>query len=96
MYDIIYDVDQLEAAKKSIDDLINTLDSDNLKLSEQLSDLKEEWRTDAGKEFFDNHKDTWTEYVNKYVKKLSGVSEMLQKTIEQYEQIGNEVKNLKV
>lgn len=96
MADIIYDIEKLEAAKKSIDDLINTLETDNKNLSDALGNLKAEWKTDAGKKFFKDHKDTWSEYVKKYVKKLTGVSDMLQKAIDQYEKIGSEVKNLKV
>ncbi len=96
MADIIYDIDKLEAAKKSIDDLINTLETDNKNLTDALSTLKAEWKTDAGKKFFDDHKDNWSEYVKKYVKKLTGVSDMLQKAIDQYKKIGSEVKSLKV
>lgn len=96
MADIIYDLDKLETAKKSIDDLINILETDNNKLTDALENLKAEWRTDAGKKFFEDHKDTWSEYVKKYVKKLTGVSDMLQKAIDQYEKIGSEVKNLRV
>lgn len=96
MADIIYDLDKLETAKKSIDDLINILEIDNNKLTDALGNLKAEWRTDAGKKFFEDHKDTWSEYVKKYVKKLTGVSDMLQKAIDQYEKIGSEVKNLRV
>lgn len=96
MADIIYDIDKLKKAKEAIDDLIDNLNSDNEKLSESLADLKAGWQTDTGTKFFDEHKDTWTEYVNKYVKKLTGVSDMLQKAIERYKNIGSEVKNLKV
>lgn len=96
MADIIYDLDKLEEAKKSIENLINTLKTDNDNLTDALGSLKAEWKTDTGKKFFDDHKDTWSEYVKKYVKKLTGVSDMLQKAIDQYEKIGSEVKNLKV
>ena len=96
MADIIYNVDNLKKAKKSIDDLIDTLDTDNKKLSENLAQLKKEWNTGAGKKFFKDHKDTWSEYVKKYVKKLTGISDMLQKAIDEYGAINNEVKNLRV
>lgn len=96
MADIIYDIDKLEKAKEAIDDLIDNLNSDNEKLTEALADLKAGWKTDTGAKFFDEHKDTWSEYVKKYVKKLTGVSDMLQKAIDRYENIGSEVKNLKV
>lgn len=58
--------------------------------------MKVGWKTDTGTKFFDEHKDTWTEYVKKYVKKLTGVSNMVQKAIDRYENINSEVKNLKV
>ena len=96
MADITYDIDKLEKAKEAIDELIDNLNDDNKKLTEALADLKAGWQTDTGTKFFDEHKDTWTEYVKKYVKKLKGVSDMLQKAIDRYENIGSEVKNLKV
>ena len=96
MADIIYDIDKLKKAKEAIDDLVDNLNSDNKKLTESLAELKAGWKTDTGTKFFDEHKDTWSEYVKKYVKKLKGVSDMLQKAIDRYENIGSEVKNLKV
>ena len=96
MADITYDIDKLIKAKEAIDDLIDNLNDDNKKLTEALADLRAGWKTDTGTKFFDEHKDTWSEYVRKYVKKLTGVSDMLQKAIDRYENIGSEVKNLKV
>lgn len=96
MADIIYDIDKLLAAKKAIDNLADTLDKDNRDLTSSLEKLKKEWQTDSGEKFFKDHKDTWSEYVKKYVQRLKGVSDMLQAAIVQYEQIDNEVRNLKV
>ena len=96
MADIIYDIDKLKKAKEAIDDLIDNLNDDNQKLTEALADLKAGWETDTGTKFFDEHKDTWSEYVKKYVKKLTGVSNMLQKAIERYGNIDSEVQNLTV
>ena len=96
MADITYDIDKLKKAKEAIDDLIDNLNDDNKKLMEALADLRAGWKADTGTKFFDEHKDTWSEYVRKYVKKLTGVSDMLQKAIDRYENIGSEVKNLKV
>ena len=66
MADITYDIDKLKKAKEAIDDLIDNLNDDNKKLTEALADLKAGWKTDTGTKFFDEHKDTWTEYVKKY------------------------------
>lgn len=96
MADIIYDIDKLTNAKVAIDELIDELDNDNQNLTKALTDLENGWNTDAGTKFFDEHKNTWSEYVNKYVKKLQGVSDMIQKAIVRYENIGSEVKKLKV
>lgn len=96
MADIIYDIDKLVAAKKAIDNLADTLDKDNRELTNSLEKLKKEWQTNGGGRFFKDHKDTWSDYVKKYVQRLKGVSDMLQAAIVQYEQIDNEVRNLKV
>lgn len=96
MADIIYDLEKLEEAKKAIDNLIDALETENQTLTTELAELQAEWQTDAGKKFFEEHKDTWSAYVKKYVKKLTGVSNMLKKAISEYDGINNEVTNLKV
>lgn len=96
MADITYDVSSLESAKRSIDDLVTALDTDNTKLNTSLTDLQKAWKTDAGKKFFKDHKDTWTEYVKQYTKKLNGVSKMLGKAINEYQKITDEVDKLDV
>lgn len=96
MADIIYDIDKLETAKNAIDDLIDNLDDDNKELTKALICLESGWQTNTGITFFEEHRDTWTAYVNKYVNKLTGVSNMLQKAINHYNKIGSKVENLKV
>lgn len=96
MADITYELEDLREAKNSIKNLINALDNDCKRLDSELLDLQSAWVTDAGRKFFDAHKNTWTTYVNKYVKKLSGIEHMLEKTISEYEQMENEVKKLNV
>lgn len=96
MADIIYDIEKLRKAKTAIDDLIDNLNDDNDSLTTALGELKNGWNTDAGIKFFNDHKDVWSDYVKKYVKKLTGVSEMLQKAIDRYENINTEVNNLRV
>lgn len=96
MANIEVNLEDLKSAKLAVDKLINTLNEDNRLLNASLNQLKSDWKTDAGKKFFENHKDTWTAYVDKYVKKLNGVSDMLDKAIKQYDKLDNEVTNLSV
>lgn len=96
MANITYDLEQLEEAKKAIGKLAEKLSDDNKQLTEMLATLEQEWNTDAGKKFFKEHKDTWSKYVEKYVQKITGVKDMLQNAIDIYEQIDNEVSNLKI
>lgn len=96
MANIEVDLEQLKNAKSAVDDLIDILNEDSKNLNESLKELKAGWKTNAGKKFFKDHNDTWTEYVSRYVKKLSGVSSMLEKAAAQYEEFGNEVTNLQV
>ena len=90
MADLSYDIEQLKKAKKAISNLKTELDTCNSQLNTNLSDLKNDWQTPAGEEFFNEHKDTWSEYVKKYVKKLSGLESMINAVIVQYNQI-NEI-----
>ena len=94
MADITYDVSDLVAAKIAIDDLIDALDSNKNTLNEKMEILKETWKTDAGTKFFKDHKDTWTDYVDKYVKKLQGVSDMLKCAIDRYSNNDDKVRGI--
>lgn len=94
MADFTYDLAQLQNAKKAIDALVDALNTSNSELTIKLSTLQTQWNTDAGRKFFEEHKDTWTKYVNKYSKKLNGVSEMLNAAITEYEAIDNDVSGL--
>lgn len=96
MANIIYDIEKLEKAKDAIDKLAEALETENEELTKALAALQEEWNTEAGKKFFEEHKDTWSNYVAKYVQKITGISDMLKKAIEEYNNIANEVTNLKV
>ncbi len=94
MANLSYDLDDLKNAKKAIKGLKDELDACNTALNNDLTELKKGWDTDAGKKFFKDHKDTWTVYVKKYVKKLNGLQSMLQAVITEYDKIDDEVSKL--
>ena len=95
MANITYDLDSLIEAKKSINELKDTLNKTNKNLNTSMEALKEAWKTEAGKNFFDNHKDTWAVYVTNYSKKLEGIEQMLNSVISEYESINDEISKLK-
>lgn len=96
MADITYDLDDLETAKKAINNLKTELDTCNANLDANLTSLKTDWVTNAGKKFFEEHKDNWSEFVEKYVKKLNGLEDMLNAVIKQYNQINDEVDKINI
>ena len=95
MANITYDLTDLANAKNSIKDLKDELTECNTTLTNDLNSLKQGWNTTAGKKFFKDHKDTWTTYVKQYVKKLTGIEQMLDAVIKEYEEIEKEISNLK-
>lgn len=96
MADIIYDIDKLKETKKSITNLKTSLDKCNVDLDKNLLSLKDGWDTDAGKKFFDEHKNNWSKYVKKYVRKLNGIENMINAVITQYEKINDSVNNINI
>lgn len=95
MSDITYDIDDIRNAKLAIEDLIDALDESCNTLNTKLETLKNAWNTPAGTKFFNEHKDTWTNSVKKYSKKLTGISDMLGAAVTEYDQINNDVSSLK-
>lgn len=96
MANITYDLTDLRNAKKAIKDLKDELNECNTALTTDLNALKKGWNTDAGKKFFEEHKDTWTTYVKQYTKKLNGIEQMIAAVIKEYEAIDEAIKNLNV
>lgn len=93
---IQYDVSDITSAKNSLTKLIDSLNTSNNELDSALAQLKKDWNTETGKKFFDEHKNTWTTYVELYVKKLTGIRDMLSKAESEYNKITDEVSNLRI
>lgn len=96
MANITYDLSELRTAKNAIANLKSELNTCSSTLNTELSSLKRQWNTAAGKKFFDDHKDTWTTYVQQYVKKLSGIEQMIGAVIKEYEGIETDISNLRI
>jgi WXG100 family type VII secretion target len=96
MADISYDINELEKAKKAISKLKTELDTCDAQLDNNLTSLKSDWKTNAGKKFFNEHKNNWSTFVKKYVKKLDGLEKMLNAVITQYNQINDEVGKINI
>ncbi len=90
----MYNIDKLRDSKKAIQKQHDDLLEINKSLKKELESLKKDWNTPAGKSFFQNNMVDWDDDVEKFVKMLRGISEMLEKAIGEYEAIDNDAKKL--
>lgn len=99
MADLKFDIDEIKKMKKLCDDLINGPESivnKTTELNGNLEDLRNKWNTPAGRKFFQDLEDDWSDQVAQYTKIVGAVSELLQEAITQYEPVKDAAKNLTI
>lgn len=99
MADLKFDIDEIKKMKKLCDDLINGPEgivNKTTELNGNLEDLRNKWNTPAGRKFFQDLEDDWSDQVAQYTKIVGAVSELLQEAITQYEPVKDAAKNLTI
>lgn len=94
MADVMYNIDKLRDSQKAIKKQRTDLLELNTKLKANLDSLKKDWKTPAGKKFFNDNIVDWDDDVKKYANMLEGISQMLEKAIGEYNAIDNDAKQL--
>lgn len=94
MADVMYNIDKLRDSQKAIKKQRTDLLELNTRLKADLDSLKQDWKTPAGKKFFNDNIVDWDDDVKKYVNMLEGISQMLEKAIGEYNAIDNDAKQL--
>lgn len=91
-----FDIDKLKQTQKKCNELENKIGEDKKFLMGLLEELKKDWQTDAGKEFFNEQNTDWEAQVDNYVKIIGAVSELLTVAINQYQIVIDEAEKLSV
>lgn len=90
-----FDVDLLRSTKQKCEDLIQDLSDSQTELKTSLDQLRKDWNTDAGKKFFQDQDNDWSEQVDHYLKIAGAVVSLLNCAIKEYAEIEAKAQKLK-
>lgn len=89
-----FDVEKLRSTKETCEGLIRDLRSAQSKLQTSLDQLRRDWNTAAGKEFFKNQDKDWSEQVDHYIDIANAVVSLLECAIKEYAEIEAKAQSL--
>ena len=91
---IQYDVDKLESMKKQVDNTVTTLQTSKTQLIENLDSLQNDWNTPAGKKFLSEVDTDWADEIDKYIKALKTLSNLLKSAKKSYTALDDQIDQL--
>lgn len=89
-----YDRDIFENTKEAYEDAITNLDGLKLEMDEGIKNLQDNWKTDAGTVFFDSYDDDWKNILEHYVALLNYLKECIQKAMDEYNPLIDELESI--
>lgn len=85
-----FNLEDLLAQKKFLDDLRNELAENSNALEYNLATLKDDWQSDARDKFFEKIESNWKPHVNALIKMVDDLSNALNDAIACYEPVEEE------
>ena len=97
MSDILkFNIEKLTTMKTKCEESRTELDTLNKELTKALEQLKKDWNTPAGKKFFEDLTDDWSQQVEQYKTITAAIEELLQTAINEYSPIQDEANALSI
>lgn len=93
---INFEMESLEALKAETASLKENLTDINTRLREKMDELKEDWKTPAGIDFFENQKTNWDPEIKNYINILETLEKMIGEAIQKYEDVEREANRLSI
>ena len=97
----IFDSDQLEFDTENlreqamvIQGLANDLENAQNSLRNNLTQLRDDWKTAAGEEFFKKFDDDWVKLLDDHIEMLRALTVALQNAIDAYDPLATEYSNI--
>ena len=91
-----YDLDKIEDMKATLHDSIDEMDKCKNEAIEAMDNLKVDWNTKAGSEFFNNVDQDWVASMNKFAEVIGVMEDLLEQAIQQYGLVEDELAKIKL
>lgn len=89
-----FDVDAISSMRKKLQETAKELTDYKVTLIKEVEALKANWRTTAGKKFTQNIDTDWSSQVDKYVKVINAVDELLAVAESDYKAVADKAKTV--
>ena len=89
-----FDVEEIREMRNKINSTSSDLRNLKNRLLKEIEELKGDWKTPAGKKFFENVDADWAQQVDKYLKVIEAVDELLEVAEKAYKEVEEEAKKL--
>lgn len=89
-----FDLDSISSMRKKLQETAKELTDYKVTLIKEVETLKANWRTTAGKKFTQNIDTDWSSQVDKYVKVINAVDELLAVAESDYKAVADKAKTV--
>lgn len=72
-----FDVEEISKMRRDVEDTVKELNTCKSNLKEALSNIEKDWDTPAGRKFMNEYDWDWIPQVDKYIKVLEKLEELL-------------------
>lgn len=95
-HELAFNLDELRELKSNTETVCDELCEQRQSLKEGLEQLRKDWNTNGGRYFFEQIDTAWEAEVTKFENTLAVFSEVLTDAIEQFEEVLEEAKTVKI
>lgn len=93
--DLKFNISEINNMKNKLETTAVELEDLKKDVVNKLDILKKDWKTPAGKKFMKDVNLDWTPQVDKYVKIINAVKQLLDEAVKEYQTVIDEINRLK-
>lgn len=87
-----FNVDDLNTQAAKLLQIKDELKDCSESLTHNLSDLRDDWQSDAGRAFFSNYDDSWVPEIEKQCESINDLANAIKFAAQQYETVEDELR----
>lgn len=89
-----FDLDAISSMRRKLQETAKELSNYKVTLSKEVETLKSNWKTQAGRKFTQNFDTDWSKQVDKYIRVINAVDELLEAAETDYKAVEEKAKTV--
>lgn len=94
--ELAFDISDFDSLIKKTEKMREDLEEQKTDLEQGLEELRKDWRTPAGKYFFEQLDGSWEEEVAKFINTISIFEEILKNAKKELQEVEDKAKSIKI